>query len=193
MIKICIYFEKKNLNKLLNSLQKLELHRPVYFNCDEKLKAKDKKNKTNDAEKFILFRSFDPGGFLLHAKECIYNISIRDKGYSTLNIFPSGSLSTNWIETFFETIAVANPMFGYAAAGSEYKHRNRIFVTQGKNHIESWVGRDLNKYIPGLYYYTLLSKRVLDTLGVSYSELVSLALSEKTMPLDAVGCYAIAG
>jgi hypothetical protein len=54
-------------------------------------------------------------------------------------------------------MTVADPMFGFLAAEEERFHRNRVVVKLGNNTIESWVGRDITKYVPGLYWITYLS------------------------------------
>lgn len=44
-----------------------------------------------------------------------------------------------------------NLTFGRACLWEELCEKNRVVVEQGVNTIESWVGRNLNKYIPGFY------------------------------------------
>lgn len=50
--------------------------------------------------------------------------------------------------------------------GAEYTRRNRYFVTIGTNHIETWVGRDLRKYISGLYWRTGIGSDLVKRHGV---------------------------
>lgn len=53
-------------------------------------------------------------------------------------------------------MASLDPIFGYACLPEERYRRNRITTRQGVNTIESWVGRDTQKYVPGFYWLTLL-------------------------------------
>ena len=59
-------------------------------------------------------------------------------------------------QSFIAHIATAQPAFGYACSPAEREHRNRVTNQIGVMSIESWVGRDIEKYIPGLYWLTLL-------------------------------------
>ena len=78
---------------------------------------------------------------------------------------------------FFETIVSADPEFAYAADLSERNHRNRCCKTIGMNQISDWVGRDIWKYVPGLYYCTLFSERLIRMHNIDFAPLASAALS----------------
>ncbi len=179
MIEICIYFEKDKLNDCLAALQQLNNYKPIYFGMDEELK--DKKSLLTDEKRFSEFMKKNSEGFFLHAENCLYNFTISSIGYSILHVDPNVLLTKEWIENFFELISIAEPKFGYAADYDEFKYRNRIYKTLGINHIESWVGRDLTKYIPGLYCYTLLSMDQLEISETEFSELSQQALSVTKM------------
>src|SRR5262249_53736324 len=69
----------------------------------------------------------------------------------------------------FEVMACSGADFGFAATNEEYEHRNRIFVTLGEAHIASWVGRDLKKYVPGLFWRTMLSHRLISERMIDLS------------------------
>jgi hypothetical protein len=62
-------------------------------------------------------------------------------------------------------MAEAQPTFGFACAVEEREHRNRVTTKLGINTIESWVGRDTQKYIPGLYWWTLLPASLAEKHG----------------------------
>ncbi len=72
-------------------------------------------------------------------------------------------------------------MFGHAGDTEEYKHRNRHYITIGINQIEAWIGRDLEKYIPGVYWYTLLSDELPSKHGVDLASLSAEAISTETL------------
>jgi len=79
--------------------------------------------------------------------------------------------SSEVVESIFFNISKENPLFGYACDDEEYKHRNRYFITIDKAHIEGWVGRKLDKYISGIYWYTLFSTRLLEKHNLDLSSL----------------------
>jgi len=76
---------------------------------------------------------------------------------------------------FMLHMATAKPRFGFACAPEEREHRNRIKTKQGENLIESWVGRDLEQYIPGLYWLTLVPEVLAKKHDVPLSALKKIA------------------
>jgi len=73
-------------------------------------------------------------------------------------------------------MATARPIFGFACVPEEREQRNRVTIKQGLNTIDSWVGRDTKKYIPGLYWWTLLPASLADRHGVSLPTIARTAL-----------------
>ncbi|TDF34396.1 hypothetical protein EYS14_24785 [Alteromonadaceae bacterium M269] len=99
-------------------------------------------------------------GFFLHAQKCLYNITLNKRSFSTLVVyFEPKDNPISWIEEFFEKVQACSPQFGYAANSEEFEHRNQVFSKQGKNNIYSWVGRSLEKYLPGVYSITYISSQ----------------------------------
>jgi hypothetical protein len=56
------------------------------------------------------------------------------------------------------------------------EHRNRITTQLGINTIHSWIGRDTQKYVPGLYWWTLLPASLAQQHGIPLSVVVGAAL-----------------
>jgi hypothetical protein len=73
-------------------------------------------------------------------------------------------------------MAIAHAIFGFACAEEEREHRNRITTKFGVNTMESWVGRDTQKYVPGLYWWTLLPASLAGQHGIPLSAVVGAAL-----------------
>jgi hypothetical protein len=92
------------------------------------------------------------------------------------------------ISIFFNHISVVRPIFGFACDESEYQYRNRVIAKRGMNTVESWVGRDLEKYVPGLYWFTLLSDSLLERHNVSISSIKALALHH-SQPSDGLHLF----
>lgn len=76
---------------------------------------------------------------------------------------------------FLLHMVAAQPTFGFACTPEEREYRNRVIVKQGINTIESWVGRDYQKYVPGFYWLTLLPDVLAKKHGVSLSEVEKVA------------------
>ena len=47
--------------------------------------------------------------------------------------------------------------FGLIAEWEEYIHRNQYVHPLPSDQVQAWVGRDLSKYLPGLYWTNILS------------------------------------
>ncbi len=112
-------------------------------------------------------------GFFLKGADVTYDLSFA-KGKP---IICSCFLETDaaLAKDFLIHMASAQPIFGFACEPEEREWRNRITIKLGVNSIESWVGRDTQKYIPGLYWLTLLSTVLAERHNVQLSAIEALA------------------
>lgn len=148
--------------------------RPSYFSDNENLSSS--KDKVTDKQRFDKFVAKNPEGFFLLGEKCLFDVKLSSVGYSSVYLDLPEELQSV-IPAFFEILAQEDPIFGYAADVAERKHRNRFYLTIGANHIEDWVGRDLDKYVSGLYCYTLLSNSLLAQHQINLSSIQADALS----------------
>ena len=77
---------------------------------------------------------------------------------------------------FMERMAALKPVFGFASAWDEYRHRNQLDVRLRIVRIQAFVGKDLTKYIPGVYWFTLLPDALTERHGVPLAKLEAAAL-----------------
>ena len=178
LIEVASIFSESSHDVVRRSLQKLpQILRPVYFGDSEN--GLNKRNQILEKELFERFAGEHPYGFFLFGGSGypLYNLKIHAKsGFSELHMDLHEN-NEEYIVSFFETIVLSNPRFAYAADYEERKYRNRCYKTIGANRIEAWVGRDIHKYVPGLYFYTLLSEHLIGTHNVDFTSLVSAAAS----------------
>jgi hypothetical protein len=201
MITATLYFGNGvDDGSLVESLKGLpESMRPVYFAEDEGKIIKV--NVLTDDARFEKFRKRNPSGYFLYTEDkTCFDISTSRIGYSRVTLDLAEGLPTGLVTVFFKGLLNRKPVFGFAydykepvpdAKGSyvisneearnEYDHRNRYYITIGKNHIESWIGRDLNKYISGIYWQTLLSEALLNKHHVELAALEAEAISSETL------------
>lgn len=176
MIEATTYFENGvDVDVLVNALETLpESVRPIYFAEDEGKVSKD--NRLDDKESFRVFLERNAIGFFLYAENgtCI-DISTPFAGYAKATLNVPEELANKLVRSVFCCLADLNPVFGYACEYEEYKHRNRYYVTFGKNHIEDWIGRKLERYISGVYWHTLISDKLLARHGIKLSDLITEA------------------
>jgi len=103
-------------------------------------------------------------GFFLKSSNVTYDVSLAGGRSIICNCFLD--VDSTLAKNFLIHMALAQPIFGFACAPEEREWRNRVVTKQGVNTIESWVGRDTQKYIPGLYWLTLLPAALAEKHGI---------------------------
>lgn len=154
-MKVFAYFDKKNLPKLMQALHGLNFCKAQTIGESEKPSKFDVTLK--DIEQVHSFLNEHSEGFFIHANKGLYDVSLQEKTYSTVCFFSNKSLEEDCILEILNAYDFADAEFGYAADEEEYEYRNRIKLDVSGSEVESWVGRNLSKYISGLYYFTLIS------------------------------------
>ena len=182
MIKTKLYFKNgTDSEALAEALTVLpEPIRPIYFAEDEG--RVNKANLLSDTARFQAFLKKNSIGFFLYSenKTCI-DISTPRSGYAEVTLWLTEDLSGELSVALFQSLIDCKPVFGYACEDGEYDHRNRYYITLGKNNIESWIGRKLDQYISGVYWYTLLSDGLLAQHGVKLVDLVDEAMRAESL------------
>lgn len=176
MIGIRVYFEKSRLTDLLLTLLEFPASvRPRFFGESEKIEGQA--NRVDDSADFGKFVSAHPGGFFLFADDALFQFfTAGDKPcYFVASL--SNDLPPDSHRIIFQRLAAIDVPFALISEVDEFEHRNHLCHRVGKNSIESWVGRDIRKYLPGLYWCTMISIAALDELGVELDALTASAIS----------------
>jgi hypothetical protein len=172
------YIPGAKIEAAIRALQTLPtLIRPNFFSADE-ISRKTKATIT-DEPKFKAFVAKNEHGFFLFGERARYNIGLRPKnGFSYIAVDDfKGELSESDAVAILKVLASAGSAFAFAASLDEYHHRNRYVRTLGANQFEAWIGRDLRKYIPGIYWLTVLPKEHANTLA-TLSNIVGAMVTE---------------
>ena len=82
---------------------------------------------------------------------------------------------------FLERMAAENPAFGFACAWEELVHRNQVVVKTTVGTSENFLGQNLDKWIPGLYWLTLLPEALAERHGVPLAEVEAVALEQASL------------
>jgi hypothetical protein len=143
--------------------------RPTHFTHSEG--QLDKRDLLTDHERYTEFLRNNPLGFLLVGQKCEYDVSLRGEQYSTLFVDVKTGLDEADVSRLFLAAVRAEAEYGFAATDAEYIHRNRIVHTIGENVVEAWVGRDLKRYVPGVYWRTLLSEQMVSDRDIDFTRL----------------------
>lgn len=174
-----IYFKKSCLTDLLNAMQAgPEIMRPRYFGLLDVVD--DKANRVDDARRFRAF--LEPrlnASFALFADGVQYDIMLAGNGPARLfafNSYPPGP-TPDAIEHFFRLVAQVDPPFAVACDGEEFEHRNRIVHRVPPMTSGDWLGRDIRICLPGLYWWTMISPKLLKAHNIELSQISPHALS----------------
>jgi len=115
-------------------------------------------------------------GFFLKGPHVVYNIRHLNLAKDILVICDCFlKVDPNLVKQFLIHMATALPIFGFACTWEEECQRNRVTVEQSIGTIESWVGRDVQKYIPGFYWLTLIPDVLAKQHNVSLSDVDKVA------------------
>ncbi len=170
MIEARLEFQPGMLTQLVSKLLSLPMElRPSHHSLGE-----DENGQViNDPAAFVAsLKERSPGPYLTSA-HCTYDISLA----APKPIVCHGSLDVEpaLVKRFMVEMAALKPIFGFACVQEERYQRNRVTIQQGGNEIESWVGRDIQKYVPGFYWLTLLSDTIAKQHRVSLSTVEAAA------------------
>lgn len=145
--------------------------RPIYFSREEKLESDA--GQIADSQRFSAFVAKSNSGFFLLGPRVTYSLrSAMGKPVICdcfLDVPPEDA------ESFLRHMSRAMPIFGFSCMPGERELRNRVTIQQGINKIENWMGRDSQKYVPGLYWLTLLPEELARKHGISLAALSAVA------------------
>jgi len=125
--------------------------RPIYFSHEENV-GRDA-DRIEDQKRFAAFVAKSKSGFFLLGPAVTYSTRIASARPVACDCFID--VEPEIAEQFLVHMSKFQPLFGFACSPGERERRNRVTTHQGVNAIESWVGRDTQKYLPGLYWQTL--------------------------------------
>lgn len=103
-----------------------------------------------------------------------YEVSSDERETLTVFAFSDDALG---IEQLIVRLSREKVVFGYAACSEERAHRNRISEKKPYGIHEGWVGRDIKRYLPGVYWITLVPLKTLENLGIALDAIREIAIS----------------
>jgi hypothetical protein len=145
---------------------------PTRFGLEEN--AGRRSRRVANAERFARFLSRGSGAYFLFADACRFSVfPNRFPGYAALLVEPTTKLSDEDARKLTNSLVDRGAVFALACADEEYEASNRYERTIGDNSVEAWVGRDLTRYLPGLYWHTVLHREFAG--GVDLAALTEVA------------------
>jgi hypothetical protein len=155
-IEISAHFHPSHIEKALEQINSLPMElRPSRFATSEK--DTTGLGSLENKAKYSAFKSKNGAGYFLLSSRARYEINLKANrfGYSTIEVDSIGQgITPIEAKEIITCLANAEPHFAYA-----YKHRNKYARKLEGTTFEAWIGRDLRKYLPGLYWMTLIPKQ----------------------------------
>ena len=161
MIDASVNFKKDKNQKFISVLMNLPINlRPIaYSEAEDESRVNIDLNKVTRIEDII---------GCLWAPDADYDTRLSMDGAFSVSIFGN---EFDGIEQMMRDFSELEIEFGYACHCDERLHRNRIIQKKEYGTLESWVGRDYNKYLPGLYWITLIPNSLIKKFGVNIDEI----------------------
>jgi hypothetical protein len=117
----------------------------------------------------VALKELGRSGYLLFGDQLVYMVTHFRYGYSELFV---SSEEEEELPIGGELVELMRALtrhgleFGFVAEEEEYLHRNQHTYRLPHGRVESWVGRDLSRYLPGLYWTTAFSRVIAQKYGV---------------------------
>jgi hypothetical protein len=144
---------------------------PVHYSNNETVGKEA--GVVSNKKQFTDFLAKSESGFILLGPGITYSVRVAPGKPVICDCFLD--VSPHAAQEFLECMSVVEPAFGFACLPIEREMRNRVTVKQDLNTIESWVGRDTQKYVPGFYWLTLLSDVLMKRHHIPLSAVKSVA------------------
>lgn len=176
MIKLEAIFpilEKENIGKVIeeypNNL------RPEEFRLEEG-KSGPKLKYPGDVSRIF---SEKKSGFFLHSRNIDYMFMID--GQLPIKCFIDLNADRECAVEILVRMAPARPSFAFACQPAERNARNRVVHDLDVGRMDAWVGGDLEKYVPGLYWLTLLPSDLIAKHGIPIDALSQAAIEHREL------------
>lgn len=174
MIILHVRFKDSLQELVLSKIMQLpEPIMPIFFTADEG--QKNKKNLVLDEKKFSDFRKQNPFGFFLYAEKASFNLSFSDHSEAIVSVDIKDHSLSYLLSNLLSELVNLPIDFGFTCNIDEYKHRNHYFYQMEGQSLETYVGRNYIKYIPGLYWITYISFELLEKHQIGIEQVTAFA------------------
>lgn len=151
------YFDVRSLEKIPQVIERFpKAIRPTHFGQSEE--KNDPKYPLSSPNAMEALEELTNSGYILFCRDITYNLTppLRSFGELFVSSESEGVLGANDLMDMTQVLTDAGFEFGFIAEWEEYVHRNQYEFQLPSGTVQSWVGRDLVRYLPGLYWTTVL-------------------------------------
>lgn len=114
-----------------------------------------------------LMKQIEKSAVYMWSEDCMYELSFAGEAM----VLFAMSERADIIHDVISRLSSLEVLFAYACDSDERAHRNRISRKMDYGVHEAWVGRDFSKYLPGIYWITVLPVVEQQRLGISVDAL----------------------
>ena len=189
-VSLTAYIPVENFDACLEVLIRLpDPLKPLQYASGERM-PKAETQMVSDNERFASFVKQNPTGFMLVNQKLRYNFVRRSNNSYFLITVDAGKkdLPEDFALSVISALCAVDVAFAFVCEESEYYHRNRVFRTFGDSNVEAWIGRELKRYLPGLYWITIISRTECDQRAWNFSDFPrkykNLNISEKHLAMQ---------
>jgi hypothetical protein len=142
-----------------------EVIRPTHFGQSEE--RHDPRFPLSRAGAKEALEQLTHSGYLLFGDDVVDTLSPPVDGHGELFVSSGeGGVPADELKNLTHTLAELGFEFGFIAEWEEYLHRNQHKCRLQNGKIQSWVGRNLSKYLPGLYWISVLRTGLAKKFGI---------------------------
>lgn len=161
------YFRETNAEPVVKALLDLPApFRPSRYGAKEDGGGA---RELTDWSKYRAFLDKNAVGHFLFADAGVFDVGRATAATGTVTAFFDSRLEFDRGEAIGElpsTLVRGSAAFAFACASEEYASRNRIHHPALGSSGSAWVGRDLQRYVPGLYWRTEVACGEVARLGL---------------------------
>jgi hypothetical protein len=158
--------------------------RPTHFGDSEEVSLTPGNSLGTAVGRYMTLVSEMPTGFFLGNGGVLYDLSLQkyDPWSQVFVCKADGSLPFTDDEVTSLIAAAAGVEgvdFFVLCDPEEFRSRNSVVKKFGSRTVEGWVGRDIRRYIPGLYWRTFVSTELLVRHGSSFDSVPAFIAAEE--------------
>lgn len=179
-MEIAIYFETKDslIDAIKSQTNDLPGNVALLHSGEDEGKVTER-DITKNALAFDQFIGKNEAGFFLYNDDAkvLANVNlVGTGGYPSIEFMQEDSSCTlllEHVDQIVSTFTHYGAFFIYACLDEERDAKNRNYNDLDGYSVETWVGRDISKYIPGLYWVTWISDKYSSHLNIDIEEFVA--------------------
>ena len=167
MFKSVVLIKKTMLDQAIDVLFQLPKgFKPKYYSPDESWFSRRRIN----TPKFEVFKSRNELGFFLYGRNSTFFLNMTGNESLEISLFLKGKVEPEEMAAYMKSFSSLGMRFGFMCMEEEYEHCNRVKRKFKGCSYEGWIGKDIDKYVSGLYWLTYFSEELVSSLVIDIDQ-----------------------